>query len=140
MRRGWSLPVGCSLAALIAGWVAWGTYGLYGVGWTDQAVVIESPKPVAKVWYANEAFDDLAAPLLVASPDPTRFGARGPVAPEGNRLTARLWFTTGPALWNGPRYQPDLTILAEFSDGSRGCESVKVPKHPGTEPLVVRFR
>src|SRR5262245_26920291 len=128
------------LGVLFAGCVVWGTYGVYGVGIFDQVVGVESPKPIAKVWYANVEMNESTRYFLARDPEPKHFDAEGPVALVDGRFTASIRLTTGPALWDGPFYRPDLIVLAEFADGTRGCEAVEVTKGIGKEPVVVRFR
>src|SRR5262245_11216442 len=126
--------------AVLAGCLVWSTYGYYGVGTFDQVVVVESSKPVVKAWYLNTTINDSARYFMAHDLNPDHLGGEGPEALTGDRFTARLWFTDGPALWDRARCQPDLIVLVEFADGSRACEAVRVPRALNKEAVVVRFQ
>jgi hypothetical protein len=124
----------------LGGFFYWGTYGYYGVGVLQQVVILESAKPIAKVyydgWYGHVGKDERRRVEDTAD-YPTYF--LEPARLDGDRFTARIKFTTGPGIFDGPDCNPDVVVLVEFADGSRACRVADVPKGKGKEAIVVRF-
>jgi hypothetical protein len=139
LRRLLVVPIG----VLALFWLTYcGTFGYYGVGHFWQEVVLDSDRPIVKASYAtvHGHLSEEERRQLEAAPDLEMRLVLDTATLEGNRFEAYVMWTSGPGLFDRPKYQADLVVVVEFADGTRACRIVDIPKGMGKEPISVPFR
>jgi hypothetical protein len=132
------IPIG----VLALFWLTYcGTFGYYGTGHFWQEVVLDSDQPIVKASYVNlHGSSEEERRQWEAAPDPEKLFVLDPATLERNRFEALVRWSSGPGLFDRPKYQADLVVVVEFADGTRACRIVQIPKGTGKEPVIVRFR
>ena len=111
-----------------------------GVGYFNQVVLLESTKPIEHVSYCCWTIDEATRRQAETTANENLFDWDRTCPVTSDQFTARIKFLSRSGfLSNKVSHPAHLIVLAEFTDGTRACRVVDVPRGLGKESVAVQF-